>query len=44
MAATLVVGTFATTIGTTQSSTAFAYLQKKKGDDNSRSGNTITAL
>jgi hypothetical protein len=47
MAATLVIGTFATTttIGTTQSSTAFAYSQKKKGDDNnSRNGNTITAL
>src|SRR5437870_4013258 len=48
MAATLVIGTFATTttIGTTQSSTAFAYQQqKKKGDDNnSRNGNTITAL
>src|SRR3954466_4149086 len=50
MAATLVIGTFATmatTIGTTQSSTAFAYSQqnKKGGDDNnSRNGNTITAL
>src|SRR5512133_314666 len=49
MAATLVIGTFATTttIGTTQSSsTAFAYSQKKKGgdDNNSRNGNTITAL
>ena len=49
MAATLVIGTFATmatTIGTTQQSTAFAYQQqKKKGDDNnSRNGNTITAL
>jgi hypothetical protein len=47
MAATLVIGTFATTttIGTTQQSTAFAYSQKKKGDDNnSRNGNTITAL
>src|SRR5438874_4574683 len=50
MAATLVIGTFATmatTIGTTQSSTAFAYSQQKKkgGDDNnSRNGNTITAL
>src|SRR5437764_7852571 len=49
MAATLVIGTFATmatTIGTTQSSKAFAYSQqKKKGDDNnSRNGNTITAL
>ena len=50
MEATLVIGTFATmatTIGTTQSSTAFAYSQQKKkgGDDNnSRNGNTITAL
>jgi hypothetical protein len=44
MAATLLIGTFATTtIGTTQSSTAFAYSQKKKGDDNnSRNGNTVT--
>jgi hypothetical protein len=46
MAATLVIGTFATmaTIGTTQSSTAFAYSQQKKkgGDDNSRNGNTVT--
>jgi hypothetical protein len=44
MAATLVIGTLATTIGTTQSSTALAYSQTKKGDDNSRNGNTITAL
>ena len=41
MAATLVIGTFATTtIGTTQA--AFAYSQKNKGDDNSRNGNTVT--
>src|SRR6266516_3712822 len=39
MAATLVLGTFATT--TTQSA-AFAYSNKKKGDENSRNGNTIT--
>jgi hypothetical protein len=44
MAATLVVGTLATTTIATQQSTAFAYPQKKKGDDNSRNGNTITAL
>jgi len=49
MAATLVIGTFATmatTIGTTQSSTAFAYSQKKKGGgDNGKgngNGNTVT--
>ena len=45
MAATLVVGIFATT--TTLTQTAFAYSQQKKkgGDDNnSRNGNTITAL
>jgi hypothetical protein len=40
IAATLVVGTFATTTQSTQ--TAFAYQQKKKGDENSRNGNTIT--
>jgi hypothetical protein len=44
MAATLVVGTFAvtttTTIATTQ--TAFAFSKNKKGDENSRNGNTIT--
>ena len=40
MAATLVVGTFAVT--TTQ--TAFAYSKNKKGDENSKNGNTITAL
>jgi hypothetical protein len=39
MAATLVVGTFATTRLT---QTALAYSQKKKGDDNSRNGNTVT--
>jgi hypothetical protein len=39
MAATLVVGTFATT---TLTQTALAYSQKKKGDDNSRNGNTVT--
>jgi hypothetical protein len=44
VAATLVVGTLATTTIATQQSTAFAYSQKKKGDDNSRNGNTITAL
>jgi hypothetical protein len=45
MAATLVVGTFAvttTTIATTQ--TAFAFSKNKKGDENSKNGNTITAL
>src|SRR6188472_3790313 len=45
VAATLVVGTFAvttTTIGTTQ--TAFAFSKNKKGDENSKNGNTITAL
>jgi len=42
MAATLVVGTLATTttIATTQS--AFAFSKNKKGDENSRNGNTIT--
>src|SRR6266487_2409767 len=42
MAAILAVGTIAatTTIAPTQS--AFAYPQKKKGDENSRNGNTIT--
>ena len=42
MAATLVVGTVATT--TTIAQSAFAYPQKKKGggDENSRNGNTIT--
>jgi hypothetical protein len=40
MAATLVVGTFATTITITQ--TAFAFSKKKGGDENSRNGNTIT--
>src|SRR6266487_7110067 len=41
MAATLVVGTLATTttVATTQSAFAFS---KKKGDENSRNGNTIT--
>jgi hypothetical protein len=39
MAATLVVGTFATT---TLTQTALAYSQKKKGNDNSRNGNTVT--
>jgi hypothetical protein len=39
MAATLVVGTLATTITITQ--TAFAF-SKKKGDENSKNGNTIT--
>ena len=45
IAATLVVGTLATTttIATTQS--AFAYSKNKKGgDENSKNGNTITAL
>jgi hypothetical protein len=45
IAATLVVGTFAvttTTIATTQ--TAFAFSKNKKGEENSRNGNTITAL
>jgi hypothetical protein len=36
MAATLVVGTFAT--ATTQ--TAFAFSKNKKGDENSKNGNT----
>jgi hypothetical protein len=40
MATTLVVGVLAT--ATTQATTAFAYPQKKKGDENSRNGNTIT--
>jgi hypothetical protein len=43
MAATLVIGTFAATTTTTAQS-AFAYSQKKKGDENSKNGNTITAL
>src|SRR6187200_3337093 len=42
MAATLVVGTFAVT---TTTQTAFAFSKNKKGgDENSRNGNTITAL
>ena len=40
MAATLVVGTFAVTT-TTITQTAFAF-SKKKGDENSKNGNTIT--
>ena len=40
MAATLVIGTLATT--TTVATTALAYLQKKKGDENSKNGNTVT--
>jgi hypothetical protein len=39
MAAILAVGTFATTQST---QSAFAYSQKKKGDENSKNGNTIT--
>jgi hypothetical protein len=41
MAATLVVGMFAAAIPTSTQA-AFAYQQKKKGDENSRNGNTIT--
>jgi hypothetical protein len=41
MAATLVVGTLATTI-TTITQTAFAFSKKKEGDENSKNGNTIT--
>ena len=41
MAATLVVGTFAVT---TTTQTAFAFSKNKKGDENSKNGNTITAL
>ena len=45
MAATLVVGTFAvTTTTTTATQTAFAFSKNKKGEENSRNGNTITAL
>ncbi len=39
MAATLVVGTLATTQST---QSAFAYPQKKRGQDDSKNGNTVT--
>ena len=44
MAATLVVGTFAVTTTTAATQTAFAFSKNKKGDGNSKNGNTITAL
>src|SRR6188472_1845565 len=44
MAATLVVGTFAVTTTTAATQTAFAFSKNKKGEENSRNGNTITAL
>jgi hypothetical protein len=45
MAATLVVGTFAVTTTTATTQSAFAYSKNKKGgDENSKNGNTITAL
>jgi len=45
MAATLVVGTFAVTTTTATTQTAFAFSKNKKGgDENSKNGNTITAL
>jgi hypothetical protein len=44
MAATLVVGTFAVTTTTATTQTAFAFSKNKKGEENSRNGNTITAL
>src|SRR5437762_13307595 len=44
MAATLVVGTLAATSTIARTQTAFAFSKNKKGDENSRNGNTITAL
>src|SRR2546430_16757060 len=44
MAATLVVGTLAATSTIARTQTAFAYSKNKKGDENSKNGNTITAL
>src|SRR5436190_16283634 len=44
MAATLVVGTLAATSTIARTQTAFAFSKNKKGDENSKNGNTITAL